>query len=64
MLDRVFILMGSPVSLFLARLFQLLLRLGICKSQTELDAVDLVGHIVKIFDDLLGDVAALKSGES
>lgn len=54
--------MGPPVSLLLARLLQLLLRLGICEAEAELDAIDLIGNVVKIFDDLLGNVAIFEPG--
>jgi hypothetical protein len=63
MLDRVFVLMSSPVSLLLTRLFQLLLRFGIGEAEAELDAINLVGKIVEILDDLLRNIAILKSTE-
>jgi hypothetical protein len=63
MLDRVFVLMSSPVSLLLACLFQLLLRFGIGEAEAELDAINLVGKIVEILDDLLGNITILKSVE-
>jgi hypothetical protein len=63
MLDRVFVLMSSPVSLLLTRLFQLLLRFGIGEAEAELDAINLVGKIVEILDDLLGNITILESVE-
>lgn len=61
MLDRVFILMSSPVSLLLTCLLQLLLCFGVCEAETKLDAIDLIGDIVEVSDDLLGNITTLKS---
>ena len=61
MLDGVFVLMSSPISLLLTGLFQLLLCFGVCKAQAELDTIDFVVDIVEILDDLLGDITTLKS---
>ncbi len=61
MLHRVLVLMGSPVSLLLTGLLQLLLCLGVGKAETELDAINLVGDIVKVVDHLLGNVAILET---
>jgi hypothetical protein len=51
MLDRVFVFVGSPISLLLTGLLQLLLCFGICEAQTEFDTINLVGDIVEVSDD-------------
>jgi hypothetical protein len=61
MLDRVFVLVSSPVSLLLTGLLQLFLRFGICEAETEFDSINLIGDVVKVIDDLLSNVAAFKS---
>jgi hypothetical protein len=62
-LNRVLVLMSTPVSLLLAGLLQLLLCFGICKTETEFDPINIVRNVVEVFDDLLGNVAILESGE-
>lgn len=62
MLDRVSVLMGPPIALFLARLLQLFLSFGVREAQAKFDAINLVGNIMEILDDLLGSFTILKSG--
>ena len=54
--------MRSPVAFILASLFQLLLCSGICKAETELDAIDFVDDTVEVIDDLFGNIVILESG--
>lgn len=50
-LDRVFVLVRSPVPFLLTGLLQLLLRFGVCEAETELDTINLIGDIVEVSDD-------------
>ena len=51
MLDRVLVLVRSPIALLLTGLLQLLLCFCVCEAETELDSINLVGDIVEVSDD-------------
>jgi hypothetical protein len=60
-LDRVFVLVSSPIALLLARLLQLLLCFGVGKAEAKLDTVAFVGNAVEFLDDLFRNITVLKS---
>ena len=62
MLDRVAVLLTSPVASFLALFFQLLLSFGVCETEAELDAIMLVEHAVVLSDDTFGNLATVEPG--
>lgn len=60
-LDRVAVFSAAPVAPFLTLLFELLLSLGVGKSEEELDAV-MFGHDrMELFDDTFSNVTSLES---
>ena len=62
MLDRIAVLLASPVATFLALLLQLLLSFGVSETEAELDAIMLVEHAVVLSDDTLGDLTSVEPG--